>query len=280
MDTEITPGGKRPKSAIHFIEQGAVVSIKNGVVKKIQSNKKGAVELGKINPAQDIRSKNRESLRDQDATTKDGGWIVYSGWKNNTSELITRFKTKWVVPPEPETEKRQVIYLFNGIEDSDFNFILQPVLQWGISEAGGDASWSIANWFVGSPGDGIAVHGTLLPVKAGDMITGIITLEGRDEDGLIYRSSFEEFPEADLIIRGAKPLTWANETLECYRMQGFSEYPNVLSTAMHEIEIHLGGNHAKLEWTPHVRVKDNGQNCLIRKEGSPDGHVELFYKGK
>ena len=55
--------------------------------------------------------------------------------------------------PAPATRSRQTIFLFNGIQNTGANFgILQPVLQYGSSAAGGGAFWSIASWYVTSGG--------------------------------------------------------------------------------------------------------------------------------
>ena len=58
----------------------------------------------------------------------------------------------------------QTIFLFNGIEPGDFSHILQPVLQWGPSAAGGGASWSVASWYVGG---GNAFHTNLVRGRRG-----------------------------------------------------------------------------------------------------------------
>ena len=68
--------------------------------------------------------------------------------------------------------------------------ILQPVLQWGNSPAGGGSFWAITNWFVGSPETGIALHGPLVQVNSGDILQGIMTLQGQSGNKFSYRSSF------------------------------------------------------------------------------------------
>jgi hypothetical protein len=90
------------------------------------------------------------------------GWIAYTYWNNGTGKSITSFKTRWVVPPAPVSNDGQLIYLFNGIQNYGYNYgILQPVLQWGASPAGGGSYWAVASWYVTSlvqpttpPGEG------------------------------------------------------------------------------------------------------------------------------
>jgi hypothetical protein len=81
------------------------------------------------------------------------GWIAYTYWNNGTGNSITSFETTWEVPPPPASDSGQLIYLFNGIQNYGSNYgILQPVLQWGTSPAGGGPYWAVASWYVTSLG--------------------------------------------------------------------------------------------------------------------------------
>jgi len=156
--------------------------------------------------------------------------------------------------------------------------ILQPVLQWGNSPAGGGSFWAITNWFVGSPETGIALHGPLVQVNSGDILQGIMTLQGQSGNKFSYRSSFNGFPSCDLSISDIEELTWANETLECYGLKQFSDYPNTQLTAMTNIEIRVGEAQSLIQWLPHNNVTDNGQHCSIISNASPNGSVTLCYR--
>src|SRR4051794_8812134 len=72
------------------------------------------------------------------------GWITTAYWETTASEAVTEFRSTWKVPPEPERRGGQLIYLFNGITNEARNAILQPVLQWGTSPAGGGPYWAVA----------------------------------------------------------------------------------------------------------------------------------------
>ena len=99
-------------------------------------------------------------------------------WTNTTGHPISYFSTKWIVPPAPATDNGQLVYLFNGIQQTSSGpFILQPVLQWGVSPAGGGSYWSITNWYVNGMG-GIALKGNLVQVNSGDVLRGVMTLTG------------------------------------------------------------------------------------------------------
>lgn len=62
------------------------------------------------------------------------GWITNAYW-NTTGTPVSSFATTWVVPPAPSVQSSQWFFLFNGIQNSEW--IIQPVLQCGVSSAGG-----------------------------------------------------------------------------------------------------------------------------------------------
>lgn len=64
------------------------------------------------------------------------------------SSPISSFATTWKVPAAPTTNHQQTIFLFNSIEPASGNAILQPVLQYGPSAAGGGSYWAVASWYV------------------------------------------------------------------------------------------------------------------------------------
>ncbi len=285
----ITPGGLRPRSNVHLIENGFQVNFKDGVLSKVNSVTNEIVaDLGMIDSAKREQAISRNILRtgyiDMMSKTEKlqsspitDRWIIYSGWMNDSNTPISYFSTKWIVPPPPSTDNGQLIYLFNGIETSNFDVILQPVLQWGRSHAGGGSYWAIANWFVGTPATGIALHSDLVQVNSGDSIEGIMILESQSEDKFSYLSMFKNVQQCDLRITGINELKWANETLECYGFKEFSDYPNSVVTPMTNIDIRIGSTQAKLVWEAHNDVTDNGQHCIIVSNSSPGGRVDLYY---
>jgi len=281
----ITPGGLRPKSNVHFIEPGHHLSGKDGVFRKIHTASGEVVkEFGAINKG----NKNRKILRKRRRPIKSARgligapqpitdqWIIYSGWMNNSGTPINSFATKWAVPNPPASQDNQLIYLFNGLENAASNVILQPVLQWGVSPIGGGNYWAIANWYVGAPSSGLAFHGPLVEVAPGVNLGGIMTLTAQNGGLFNYNSAFIGYA-ADLPVTDVDELVWAVETLECYGLQQFSDYPNSPSTAMGGIEIKVGGNEAAIQWTPYNAVTDNGQHCTIVSDDSPNGEVDLCY---
>ncbi len=101
------------------------------------------------------------------ATTN--GWVEDADWTSPSP--ATKLTSTFGVPSAPSSSAGQVVFFFPGMEPSDGTIILQPVLQWGASAAGGGASWAIASWSCGPS----CVHSKLTTVRAGDTIVGTIT---------------------------------------------------------------------------------------------------------
>jgi hypothetical protein len=288
----LTPGGWRPRSKVHLLKPGQHVSGKGGKLRVIDTQTGKVVkEVGRLLKKKLIKNPGRRGSLKSKAPGAPGplpapgtGWIVNSGWTNTSGKPISYFSTRWVVPPPPATDNGQLIYLFNGIEPAAENFILQPVLQWGESNAGGGSNWSITNWFVGS--DGSAIFKALSNVNPGDVVRGIMTLTGHSGSDFSYLSSFEGFPSADLQVTDVDELVWANEALEAYELTAFSDYPNAVLTAFYDIEIKLRtqetpsiiDSEATINWAASNKVTDNGQKCVIVSNDSPGGVVYLYYR--
>lgn len=115
-----------------------------------------------------------------------GGWIAWADWIDAGASMITYFSTVWIVPAAPSTQSGQLIYLFNALEDGPGNDILQPVLQWGLSGAGGGNYWAVASWYVDSSNHAFCTAATQLNV--GDRLTGLITLAIQADGSLNYTS--------------------------------------------------------------------------------------------
>jgi hypothetical protein len=105
------------------------------------------------------------------------GWVEADQWNVplGSSDNIDYMAGTWTVPSYPSSSGA-LIYLFNGIEPSSASWILQPVLQYGASPAGGGNYYGIASWLVGS--NGYAFHSPLVTVYPGDSIFGYTQMTG------------------------------------------------------------------------------------------------------
>jgi hypothetical protein len=247
----LTPGGFRPKSLVHHIEDGNLLHADAGRFRKVNVASKKSTDLSTAVTAPP------EIL-----PALGSGWIVYAYWNNGTGKPISSFRTTWVVPPAPTTPSSQTIFLFNGIQNYGNNFgILQPVLQWGSSAAGGGQYWSVASWYVTSGGS--AFHTTLVKVNVGQQLVGIMTKTGKTSTGFNYQSEFQGISGTALPVQNIAELLWCNETLEAYGINACTDYPATGETTMTGISIATDSGGVTPTWTPVDRVTDCGQHAVI-----------------
>jgi Hemopexin len=278
----LTPGGFRSQSLVHFIEPGHGLIVDQGVLKKIEMASRTIIDLppplqGAIAPPMD-RAKARPAAEPAVVPAFGTGWITYAWWESGAATPITSFSTNWVVPQNPPTNDGQTIFLFNGIQNTGANFgILQPVLQYGPSAAGGGAFWSIASWYVTSGGQ--AFHTTLVPVNVGQALVGVMNQTAHSGNQFSYNSLFQGIANTTLPILNIAPLHWANETLEAYDIARCSDYPASLTTSMTNINLAVGAGHPNLAWTAVNAVTDCHQHTDVVSNANPGGRVDLSYRG-
>jgi hypothetical protein len=261
----LTPGGYRHPSLVHRVDPGFAVHVAEGKNQLRNLTTGSLVELvaPKFLPGQ--------------VPGFGSGWIADAFWQNETGKPVTSFKTTWKVPPAPKTSSGQTIFLFNGIDPADpSQAILQPVLQWGTSHAGGGPFWSIASWFVS--GNGQAFFTPLVPVNVGDTLVGKMTLTGQGNGLFSYQSEFEGIAGTNLPVQNVTELVWCNETLEAYSITACSDYPDATFTAMQSIELQTGNVTPPVHWTIQDLVTDCGQHATVPVDSGSDGEVDLFYR--
>ena len=302
-DLVITPGGPRPRSRTYQLRPGEHISLKDGRIRIIETATGRVVkdlgESAKGEEPRDVRPIPQASgtavrAATVMAATQDVAWIENAQWQNDTGSPILYFRTKWVVPPAPKDNDDQTIFLFNGMQPNTAAHILQPVLQWGSSHAGGGNYWAITNWWADGQYGAQVTGSSLVQVNEGDELTGVMTCTGKTQTGYSYKSSFEGHSDADVTVTDSDELTWAYETLEAYGpynsgtgtwdpLAKCSDYPNTNYTSMYDIEIKTGkpgtdGTDASLDWFAVTNFSDCGQSCAIGSNASPGGSVNLFYR--
>ncbi|ESX80003.1 hypothetical protein [Mesorhizobium sp. LSHC414A00] len=125
------------------------------------------------------------------------------------------------------------IFLFLGLQGAGSNgaAILQPVLQWGSSYAGGGLYWSLASYFVqGSPGKLVIASNTdAVPIQPNTRITSKISLVKHASDNgqelWTYRSEFVGFAGTKLTVQSPTELLAAGVALEAYGLAGCDSLP-------------------------------------------------------
>jgi len=114
----LTPGGFRHPSKVRRVQAGEVL--------RSTSNSRG-VDLTP-HSASEISASAREPFPGLNP-----GWITGAVFVSGAPypSTISRLSTTWKVPPAPEVQEGQTVYLFSALMDGRQDNILQPVLQWG-----------------------------------------------------------------------------------------------------------------------------------------------------
>jgi hypothetical protein len=123
--------------------------------------------------AKDARGLNRTSGGSRTPNTN--GWVesVDTTFTNSYGfSWFNKLSGAWSVPTAPTSYVGQAIFLFPSLEPAAGTAILQPVLQYGVSAAGGGQFWSIASWYLSSTGN--AFHSGLLNVGGISSVTGSV----------------------------------------------------------------------------------------------------------
>jgi hypothetical protein len=279
QDMVITPGGIRPRLLVHTLDPGDVIDGSTGQLLRLNASGALIAELGKVDnfvhgmPLMPLNANLPASTVPAFGT----GWITFGTWtKSSTEEAVSSFRTQWVVPPEPIARDGQLIYLFNGMQNS--TGILQPVLQWGTSPLGGESYWAVASWFVNS--SSVAVRSSkLVRVKPGDILTGEMKLtSSAAPTSYSYSCGFLNLVDTYIEITNIPELTNLVHTLECYGITRASDYPAAFRTPMRGIDIRTdflrGPN---VTWASVNRVTDCGQHTTVVSNSTRGGEVDLCY---
>ncbi len=155
-----TPMGPIHRSMCHLVPADHHLRVRDGAVDIVDV-------AGTVTSTIAKRSGNPLPLWAADA------WICDTAWYNGSTYAIRQFQSTWVVPPAPLSWDGQIVYLFEGLTNS--HHILQPVLQYGASDDGGGAYWSVASWYVATM--------TAPPTIQAHPGRGRFGLAGRDQSG-------------------------------------------------------------------------------------------------
>jgi len=209
----LTPFGYLPKHCVHHVDESEVVETVGNQVHITNSNGTKKTFPSCSQPAQ------KRGVQQQPPT----GWAAYAYYQ--VSSGFGSFNGLWSVPPNPSSNVGQTLFLFtvftNAFDGDPQETIIQPVLQWGPSEAGGGAFWGIASWFVGA---GNAFHSDLKPTSAGNAIYGTMT---QLSDGRWQINTFDRTSGASvsLTTQVAIKEPYAFVTLEVYGVKDCTNYP-------------------------------------------------------
>jgi hypothetical protein len=281
-----TPIGPKRKSRVHLVDSEHHLNIKDNHIQLVHT-KTGIVSQEYAGTLTDHNKDNRSVFSNvlNKASAKDSsGWLTFSNWYNNSNNPITYFSTSWIVPSSPTTNSNQTLFLFNGLMSTSSQYspatsILQPVLQWGISAAGGGNYWAITNWYVWDSGDSSQYfHGSLIKVISGTRLQGVMKLTSDSSNTFSYNSSFEGYSSgSELQVNNVPQLNWASEALEAYGITKTTDYPSDEKVKMSEIQIKVNDIFPSIMWTPMNVVTEYGRHINIVSNSSAGGEVDLYY---
>jgi hypothetical protein len=225
------PGELIRPDCVHEIPNGARVEVVNGEVTGDVTLDGALIAHYDACPEDAIvtRPQGRtESLASPPGTGN--GWVEASQWDVSlgSSDNIDNMNGIWTVPSNPSSNGA-LIYLFNGIEPSTQNWILQPVLQYGSNGYFGGDYWVIASWLVGP--NKYAFYSGPETVYPGDSIFGITEITGTSGGSLDWKVEASDLSNGAYswitVPTSGLHWTWAYAgVLEAYNVTSCSQFPS------------------------------------------------------
>jgi len=215
----LTPSGYFPVSCIHAIPEGHVVN-DLGHFSYIQDKNGKFVRI--VPPCKQQRPK-KSSPRDA-VNPFPNGWSAYAhAFRAGT---FTSYNGTWTVPVTPKDQAAETLFLFTGFQNNfgtlaDVTNIIQPVLQWGRSSAGGGKYWSMASWYVDSADN--AYWSPLKQTASGHTIQGNMILSGTTWAITIIDMDTNTPSTLSIATNTTEP--YAFVTLEVYSITSCMDYP-------------------------------------------------------
>jgi len=214
----VTPNGLLPKSCVH-----GPISLEHTVVNMGSHSELIDAKGNTIRTIDPCVQPNPNQL-------PPSGWAAYV-YDQGSQPSITSYNGTWTVPPMPKDAGAQTLFLFTGLQD---NFglnrdipsvvnIIQPVLQFGPSEAGGGQYWAMASWYVDSVGN--AYYSTLTRTSSGNVIQGNMYMNPTNGVWAISTIDMTGGHSTQLNIAPNTTEPWAFVTLEVYTVSNCAEYP-------------------------------------------------------
>jgi len=177
-------------------------------------------------------------------------WKAWGQYFNNNH--VTNFTGIWPVPPNPTTAGSQTLFYWNGIEDSTNDEVLQPVLQWGASAAGGGQYWAIASWYVSSAR---SFWGDLADVNVGDKIFGSLFEDNSTGTWDVTTYDMQTNKSSSFKYKHPTPIeTYSYVVLEAYTITQCTDYPaNTKFEAFTNLIVALTTGPVTPTWQPEIQ---------------------------
>ncbi|HEY1553122.1 MAG TPA: hypothetical protein VGG28_35065 [Kofleriaceae bacterium] len=200
------------------------------------------------------------------------GWVEdLNKWAADWYKKVT---ATWSVPTSPSHYAKQTVFFFPGFQPGDASTIVQPVLQYGPSAAGGGEYWAISSWDCNKS----CPHSSLKRVAVGDVIEGTAAGTSCTKGGACtwtITTTDKTSGASTKLVRKAAKMEWAAVSLEAYGITACDEYPSS-GAENFDISVENGNGTtstaAWAKWSPaHVPHCDY-------TVGSPDhSHAYLYW---
>jgi len=225
-DLVLTPAGRVHRSCVYHVEDGAVLE---------PHKSREILPDGKVvtfPPCAHPRGKPSSILPDTN------GWVERDS-ASATGRVVTdfvRMDGQWQVPSAPTNASSQTVFFFIDLLPTTQDAIIQPVLQWGPSSAGGSQSWAIASWFIDSSNN--VFFSTLTSVSPNTTVSGSIVATSCSGDynnctwsvatsGFLNFSFFTIPVNTTLTVNATIPFTVTDMgVLEAYGIATCDQYPS------------------------------------------------------
>jgi hypothetical protein len=217
----VTPTGLRPASCVFGPISTDHVVVNFATHSEIQNGNGDIIQTIKPCEARTI---------DPEAPLPPDGWNAYV-WDMGTSPTFNQYNGTWSVPVNPKDKGTQTLFLFTGFQDlygldrdaPSVTNIIQPVLQFGTSEAGGGTYWAMASWYVDSNGN--AYYSQLTNTLSGHTIQGNMVRNPTTKVWEIETIDTNTNKMTTLNIATNTTEPYAFVTLEVYTVANCGEYP-------------------------------------------------------
>lgn len=177
-----------------------------------------------------------------DAPGTGNGWVeaVEEEVSLSSGDSLDKITGTWTVPKNP-TVNGGLIYLFNGLEPTTQDLIIQPVLQYGANGLFGGNYWVMASWQVGKS----AVHSPPVTVNVGDTISGLTQITSVSGTKFTWEIKIKDttIGKYSKITQTTSGYTWNwaySGVLEAYNITACGNFPKSAETSFQSTKVEHG----------------------------------------
>jgi hypothetical protein len=252
----MTPNGLVHSSCIQEVGQGDTIDEDSSTVTRPDGSTYvlAACDHDTM-PERTAKLASRGLTVDNTIVPTDNGWIEDTWW--HSSHYMKTLHGNFKVPSNPTTKGGQTIFFFPSFEPAAGTAIVQPVLQWGPSAAGGGKYWAIASWYVWP---GHSAHGPLKRVSVGDVLYGSMQASACTSSGhctwTIVTQDKTHAATSSLKVKTGNAYTEVQGgVLEAYNVDSCKKYPANGVEAFYNLVFKSSAGTVKPKWQHNINRK-------------------------